>query len=64
MEDDYIQPGNLYRLMPSDEQERLVQNIVGALKPAPQHIQEKMVEHFRRADAGYGDGVAQGLGLA
>ncbi len=61
VDDDYIQPGNLYRLMPPDEQERLVQNIAGSLKKAPKEIQEKMVEHFSRADKAYGEGVAKGL---
>ena len=63
VDDDYIQPGNLYRLMPADEQARLVSNIVGNLKNTPKEIQEKMVAHFRRADKKYGDGVAKGLGL-
>jgi len=64
VDDDYIQPGNLYRLMPAEEQQRLIQNIVGTLGKAPKDIQEKMVEHFRRADQAYGDGIAQGLGLS
>jgi len=62
--DDYVQPGNLYRLMPPDEQKRLVENIVGSLKNVPQEIQKRMVEHFRRADPAYGDGIAQGLELS
>ncbi len=61
VDDDYIQPGNLYRLMPPDEQERLVQNIAGSLKKVPKEIQEKMVEHFSRADKAYGEGVAKKL---
>jgi catalase len=64
VDDDYIQPGNLFRLMPPDEQERLIANIVGTLKDVPQEIQEKMVEHFTRADPAYGAGVAGGLGLS
>jgi catalase len=64
VDDDYIQPGNLFRLMPPDEQERLIANIVGTLKDVPQEIQEKMVEHFTRADPAYGAGVAQGLGIS
>ena len=64
VDDDYIQPGNLYRLMPPDEQKRLIQNIVRSLKNAPKEIQKKMVEHFGRADKGYGDGVAKSLGLS
>lgn len=64
VDDDYIQPGNLYRLMPPDEQARLIKNIVGSLSKVPQAIQEKMVEHFTRADKDYGARVAEGLGLA
>jgi len=63
VDDDYIQPGNLFRLLPADEQQRLIANIVGTLKEAPEAIQRQMVEHFARADAAYGAGVAQGLGL-
>ena len=64
VDDDYIQPGNLYRLMPPDEQARLIKNIVNHLGNTPKAIQEKMVEHFTRADKDYGAGVAKGLGLA
>ncbi len=60
---DYIQPGNLYRLMPPAEQQHLVENIVNSLKKVPTAIQEKMVAHFRRADQAYGNGIASGLGL-
>ena len=60
---DYVQPGDLYRLMPADEQKRLIANIVGSLKKVPKEIQQKMVAHFRKADRRYGDGVAKGLGL-
>ena len=60
---DYIQPGDLYRLMPADEQIRLIENIVGALKNVPKNIQEKMVVHFTKADPEYGEGVAKGIGL-
>ena len=64
VDDDYIQPGNLYRLMPPEEQKRLIENIVGTLKKVSKDIQEKMVAHFRKADQSYGDGVANGLGLS
>jgi len=63
VDNDYIQPGNLYRLMPPDEQQRLIQNIVGTLGKVPIEIQKKMVEHFRRADQDYGGGIAKGLEL-
>ena len=60
---DYIQPGNLYRLMPAEERKRLVQNIAGSLKKTPKEIQMKMVAHFRKADPEYGGNVAKALGL-
>ena len=60
---DYVQPGNLFRLMSAEQQAELMDNIVGSLKKAPKNIQEKMVAHFRKADQAYGDGVFQGLGL-
>jgi len=63
VDDDYIQPGNLYRLMPKDEQERLIANIAGSLKNVPVDIQKKMVEHFTRADKEYGGGIAKALNL-
>jgi len=63
VDDDYVQPGNLYRLMPSEEQRRLVENIARSLRNVPKPIQERMVEHFRRADPAYAAGVAQELGL-
>jgi len=61
--DYYTQPGNLFRLMPKDAQQRLISNIVGNLGQAPKRIQELQVAHFYKADPAYGEGVAKGLGL-
>jgi catalase len=61
--DYYTQPGNLFRLMKPDAQQRLIKNIVGSLKETPQRIQELQVQHFYKADPAYGSGVAKGLGL-
>ncbi|NHJ05516.1 MAG: catalase [Candidatus Heimdallarchaeota archaeon] len=60
---DFIQPGNLFRLMSSEEQENLISNIVGSLKNCPIEIQKRMLEHFTKADKKYGEGIAKGLGL-
>ena len=60
---DYVQPGNLFRLMPADEQKRLIENITGSLKKVSKELQEKMVAHFSKADKDYGGGIAKGLGL-
>src|SRR3990167_4853811 len=64
VDDDFVQPGNLFRLMPPDERKRLIENIVSSLKKAPKDIQERMVPYFYKADKVYGEGVAKGLGLA
>jgi len=61
--DYYTQPGNLFRLMPADAQQRLIGNIVGSMKSVPQRIQELQIRHFYKADPAYGKGVAKGLGL-
>jgi catalase len=61
--DDYTQAGNLYRLMNEVEKQRLVVNLVGALKPVPRDIQERQIGHFRKADPDYGRRVAEGLGI-
>jgi catalase len=49
--------------MRPDEKARLIENIVNALRSVPRHIQERQLQHFYKADADYGQGVAQGLGL-
>jgi catalase len=61
--DYYSQPGDLFRLMPADAQQRLIGNIVGSLSQTPKRIQELQVRHFYKADPAYGAGVAKGLGL-
>ncbi len=61
--DDTTQAGNLFRIMKPDEKRRLIENIVNAMKTVPRYIQERQLEHFYKADADYGKGVAKGLGL-
>jgi catalase len=63
VDEDYIQPGDLFRLLPKDEQKRLIENISGSLKKAPIEIQKKMVEHFTRADKVYGESISKALEL-
>ncbi|OCT12333.1 catalase [Paenibacillus pectinilyticus] len=63
--DHYTQPGDLYRLLSEDERERLVQTIVGAMKPVEQDaIKLRQIGHFYKADPEYGTRVAAGLGLS
>ncbi len=61
--DDYTQPGNLFRLMTADAKARLIENIVGSMKTVPERIQKLQIEHFTKADPVYGLAVAVGLGL-
>ena len=61
--DDYTQAGDLFRLMTAEEQARLIENIVGSMQDVPEEIQRRQIEHFYKADAAYGEGVASGLGL-
>jgi catalase len=55
--DDHTQPGNLFRLMSPDQQQRLFNNIAGAMQGVPRFIIDRQLEHFRRADPAYGAGV-------
>jgi catalase len=61
--DDYIQAGDLYRLMDDGARTRLIDNIVGAMQGVPRDIQVRQIGHFMKADPAYGEGVARGLGI-
>ena len=62
--DDFVQPGNLYRDVMSDEdREHLVGNIVSHLGGAQKRIQLRQTALFYKADVDYGRRVAEGLGL-
>lgn len=62
--DDYTQAGNLFRLMTMDARLRLIDNIVLSMQSVPRDIQLRQIAHFQKADPAYGQGVANGLGLA
>ncbi|UPG73013.1 catalase [Roseomonas gilardii subsp. gilardii] len=59
--DDYNQPGNLFRLLGAEQQERLFRNIAAAMQGVPQEIVTRQLEHFRRADPAYAAGVERAL---
>jgi catalase len=63
--DDYTQPGNLFRLMNSEQRERLFGNIARHMQAGhtSQEIQLRQICHFFRADPAYGIGVANLLGI-
>jgi catalase len=61
--EDYSQPGELYRLMSADQKSQLIGNLLGPLKTVPRFIQLRQVGHFYKADPDYGSRVAEGLGI-
>jgi catalase len=61
--DDYKQPGDLFRLMTPDEQGRLMDNIAEAMQGVSLDIVKRQIVHFYLADKAYGLGVADRMGL-
>jgi catalase len=62
--DDFMQAGNLYRnVMTDQDRENLVGNIVDHLSGAQKRIQLRQTAIFYKADPDYGRRVAEGLGL-
>jgi catalase len=61
--DDYTQPGNLFRLMDSAQQERLFKNIAASMDGVPEEIIQRQLAHFHKADPRYAEGVAKALGI-
>jgi catalase len=59
--DDYTQPGNLFRLFDEGQRQRLFRNIAESMHGVPHDIIERQIAHFRKADPAYGDGVARAI---
>ncbi len=59
--DDYTQPGNLFRLLDPAQQQRLGENIAASMQAVPQHIIDRQLAHFDKADPAYGASVRAGL---
>jgi catalase len=54
-DDDFGQAGTLYRLMPEDEKDRLIDNLAGFLaKVTREDIADRAIGNFRKADEDYG----------
>jgi catalase len=59
-DDDFVQAGDLYRVMTEDERLRLVANIAGSLSQVTRpDIIERAIGHFEAADKEYGRRVAE-----
>jgi len=62
---DFVQPGDLYRkVMSDDDRAHLISNIVSHLKNAQTRIQLRQSAIFYKADKDYGERVAKGLELS
>jgi catalase len=59
--DYYTQPGNLFRLMPKDAQDRLCSNIAAGLSQVEKRIRDLQISHFEKCDPAYGAGVAKAI---
>jgi catalase len=55
--DYYSQPAALFRLFDAAQRERLFGNIARHISGVPQDIVARQIEHFRRIDPAYADGV-------
>ena len=62
--DDYTQPGDLFRLMTPDQQQRLFNNVAAAMEGVPEFIIQRQLAHFHKADPRYAEGVVRALGIA
>src|SRR5882724_192314 len=58
---DYTQPGNLFRLMSPAQRQQLFNNIAGAMNGVPEEIVRRQLGHFHKADPAYAAGVAKAL---
>src|SRR5260221_6029688 len=61
--DDYRQPGDLFRLMTATLKEQLFQNYKAAMQGVPVEIVKRQIVHCYRADPEYRAGVAKALGI-
>jgi catalase len=61
--DDYRQPGDLFRLMSPAQKEQLFQNYKAAMEGVPVEIVTRQITHCYRADPAYGAGIAKALGI-
>ena len=60
-EDDYTQPGNLFRLMTDEARQNLFDNLAGPLSQVSDEILERQLRQFDKADPAYGRGVRAAL---
>jgi catalase len=62
--DDFSQPGNLFRKMNSQQQEVLFANTARSVGGASKEIQMRHICHCFQADPAYGEGIARALNIS
>lgn len=62
-DDHYSQAGDLFRLMTTEEQQRLFENTARAVGGADRHIQIRHIQNCLKADQKYGEGIAMALDI-
>ncbi len=60
-EDNFSQPGNLFRLMTPEQQQVLFENTARSVGGASKAVQQKHIENCAKADPAYGAGIAVAL---
>lgn len=63
-DDYYSQPGDLFRMMSSEQQQALFGNTGRAMGDAPKEIKVRHIGNCMKADPAYGKGVAEALGIS
>jgi catalase len=63
-DDYYTQPGNLFRMMNTGQQQALFDNTARAMGDAPEEIKIRHISNCKKADPDYGRGVAEALGIS
>ena len=61
--DNYKQPGDLFRLMGPDARQRLINNTAEAMQGVPVEIVKRWISHCYKADPQYGKGLAERMGV-
>ena len=59
--DYFQQPGERFRAMSKDEQQRLFENTARAMADVPEFIKLRHIEHCTKADPVYGEGIAKAM---
>lgn len=59
--DDFTQPGNLFRLFDAEQRQRLFNNIAAAMQGVPEEIKRRQIALFAKCDPAYGAGVANAV---